>query len=167
MPHVVAEKRKQMIAFEAQGQIHYGLDEVVWDSFVASDDEVEMEVIFLAAKKRFVDCFSELLGQQNIVIGGITGGPLLDYHALKATQVAADGNAPMPSTLLVDIGSMSCNFSFIDEEGIGLRNFTYGCNNVSQEIAETIDIEFEEADKLRLGISQGHSPTHRRRKSGL
>ena len=156
IPHVAVEKRKQMIAFEAQGQIPYELNEVVWDSFVAGDDGVETEVIFLAAQKRFVERFSEAVGQQGIIINGITGGPLLDYHALKASQAdRSEDDTPMPPTLLVDIGSVSCNFSFIDEDGIGLRNFTYGCNHVSQEIAEATNKSFEEADKLRLGISQG------------
>ena len=50
IPHVEEAKRAQVIAFEAQNNIPYPLNEVVWDSQVVGDDGVETEVLFIAAK---------------------------------------------------------------------------------------------------------------------
>ncbi|MEM8550246.1 MAG: pilus assembly protein PilM, partial [Verrucomicrobiota bacterium] len=48
VPHVEAAKQSQIIAFEAQQNIPYPLDEVVWDKQVIADDGVETEVLLIA-----------------------------------------------------------------------------------------------------------------------
>lgn len=47
VPQVEAARQAQIIAFEAQNNIPYPLNEVVWDSQVMSSDGVEAEVYFL------------------------------------------------------------------------------------------------------------------------
>ena len=154
IPHATANKLRQMITFEAQEQIPYKLNEVIWDSFIASDDGVEMEVILVAAKKDFIQNLSESVAQQGVFIENITAGPILDYYALKATQTSIDTN-----TLLIDIGSTSSNFSFIDTQGLIVRNVGYGCDNINQEIADNLDITLQKANALRVNISRNPNGT--------
>ena len=55
IPHVAKSKRDQIVQFEAQQNIPFPLNEVVWDYEVVADDGAEFEVALVAVKLEIID----------------------------------------------------------------------------------------------------------------
>ena len=85
--HQVAEqKRKQIIAFEAQQSIPYALDEVVWDSQVVGDDGIETEVLFIACKANTIYDLCDRISASGLQVEAVSAATILDYNSLQYTE---------------------------------------------------------------------------------
>ena len=62
LPSVAQNKQAQVLAFEAQYNLPYDLDEVVWDGNAISNDGIESEFLLGACKSDIVNEFAKLLG---------------------------------------------------------------------------------------------------------
>ena len=63
LPSVAKNKQAQVLAFEAQHNLPYDLDEVVWDGEAISNDGIESEVLLGACKSDMVNEFCEIIRQ--------------------------------------------------------------------------------------------------------
>lgn len=144
IPFVEPAKRAQTIAFEAQQNIPFQLHEVVWDNQEISDDGVETEVLFVAAKASLIDEFCKAVAGAGLAAERIDAGTLLDYNAAQFAEQGGETD-----TLLINIGARSTNLLFINEGGFFIRNIQIGGNTLTQSIADSLGKSFAQAEEIK------------------
>src|SRR6266576_7203356 len=110
LPAVDEEKVERIIAFEAQQNVPFPIDEVVWDSqLVGGGTEEQLQVVLVAIKADLLEGMNaavEAAGLRPDVIGVATMGL---YNAFRYNY--SDVTEP---SLLVDIGARTTNLLFIE-----------------------------------------------------
>lgn len=144
IPHIEASKRAQVIAFEAQQNIPYPLNEVVWDSQVLGDDGVETEVLFIAAKSDIVNEFCGYVSAAGFSAEAISAATVLDYNTLQFAYPDLHDDV-----LLINIGARSTNLLFRNPDGFFVRNIQLGGNSLTQNIADSLGKPFIEAEVIK------------------
>ena len=152
VPHVDESKRAQIIAFEAQQQIPYPLDEVVWDHQIIADDGVETEVILIAVKSEVINDFCSEMRQQGITPESVEAASMLDYNAFRLNYPDVEGES-----LLVNIGARSSNLLFINEDGFFVRNITLGGNTLTQTLSDSLGKDFKFAEQIKIAFFSGQT----------
>ncbi len=150
VPHVEASRRAQIIAYEAQNNIPYPLNEVVWDHQVISDDGVEAEVVLIALKSDQAENFCNRIAQSGVNPQSIQAASLLDYNAFRHNGEADD-------TLLINIGARSSNLMFINEQGFHVRNINLGGNTLTQNLADNMGTPFVKAEQVKVAFFSGET----------
>ncbi|MEM7674033.1 MAG: pilus assembly protein PilM, partial [Verrucomicrobiota bacterium] len=150
IPQVDEGQRAQIIAFEAQQNIPYPLDEVVWDSQIIGDDGIEMDCLFVAAKNDFIQGLLNQLFAIGMNIAQVTASSVLDHSAVRS--VLGD---EAEQHLLINIGARSSNLIFIGENGFFVRSIALGGNTLTQQIADSIGISFNKAEALKVKFFSG------------
>ena len=150
IPHVEEAKRAQVIAFEAQQNIPYPLDEVVWDSQVVGDDGVETEVLFIAAKSSTVDELCGYVAAAGFSPTNISAATVLDYNTLQFAYPDIDDDV-----LLINIGSRSTNLLFRNADGFFVRNIQLGGNSLTQNLADSLGKSFVQAEAFKHACFSG------------
>lgn len=144
IPHIEKSKRAQIIAFEAQQNLPYSLDEVVWDSQVVSDDSVETEVLFIAAKSNIVNQLCGYMIAAGFQVEKISAATVLDYNTLQFAYPEMDEDV-----LLVNVGARSTNLLFRSSKGFFVRNIQLGGNTLTQSIADSLGRSFARAEQIK------------------
>ena len=144
IPFVEPAKRAQTVAFEAQQNIPFQLHEVVWDNQEVSDDGVETEVLFVAAKSDLINEFCRVVSAAGLTAERIDASSLLDYNAAQFAEKGAEVDS-----LIVNIGARSTNLLFINDAGFFIRNIQIGGNTLTQSIADSLGKNFSQAEEIK------------------
>ena len=147
IPQVAKDKRKQIIAFEAQQSIPYALDEVVWDSQIVGDDGIETEVLFIACKADTIYDLCNSISGLGLQVEAVSAATILDYNSLQYTEGELNQDL-----LSVNIGARSTNLLFANANGFFARNIALGGNTLTQSIADGLGIKFTQAEALKLKL---------------
>ena len=86
VPQVEKAKQAQIIGFEAQNQIPYPLNEVVWDSQIISTDGVEAEVMLFALKQDAASRIAGVVAASGLTPSTLEASTILDYQAWRAAN---------------------------------------------------------------------------------
>jgi len=152
IPHVDEAKQQQIIAFEAQQSIPYPLHEVAWGSQVVDDDGVESEVILIAMKLDAANRFCNAAGIPGVKPQMLQASSLMDYNAFRLANPEGGEH-----TLLVNVGGRSTNLTFVGASGVFLRNVSYGGNNLTQMLADTLGTTFAQAERAKVDFFSGQT----------
>lgn len=150
LPPLGEDNVGQIVEFEAQQNVPFPIDEVVWDyQLIGEDNSAEVEAVIVAVK-------SETLDEINEAVDGamkpeaVDAAPMAIYNAFRFNY--ADLTAP---SLIIDIGARSTNLIYIDGDRVFARNSTsVGGATISSAIAKEFGVEFNEAEdrKVRDGL---------------
>ena len=145
------EELADYIADEAEQYIPFDIEDVYLDYQIiktANENSDRNEIMLVAAKKDVIDDYLDLLQEQKLL-------PVLvdvDGFALENIWETASGNSE--NVALVDIGASKMNINIISGgSSVLARDVVVGSEQLTDQIANTLDIEFEEAEKLKLGQS--------------
>jgi type IV pilus assembly protein PilM len=152
VPHVEAGKQKQIIAFEAQNNMPFPINEVVWGSQVIADDGVETEVILIAQKAEQANRFCGMMKSCGLEPVSLEAASILDYNAYR---VAHGGE--QEDTLLVNIGARSTNLTFVSAAGFYVRNINLGGNAFTQMVADGLGKPFGQAEEVKVAFYSGRT----------
>lgn len=144
LPSVAKNKQAQVLAFEAQHNLPYDLDEVVWDGDAISDDGIESEVLLGACKSDMMNEFCEIIRDSGLLIESINASTILSYSALKVAKPDLGEDI-----LLINVGARSSTLYFKNTEGFFVRNINYGGNTLTQFISDTLGKGFSESDEIK------------------
>lgn len=150
VPHVEPAKRQQIIAYEAQQNIPYPLNEVVWDNQVVADDGVETEVLLIAIKSEVINRFCQQIGKEGLSPVSIQASSILDFNAYRAAYGDEEED-----TLLINIGARASNLMFINDSGFFVRNIALGGNSLTQNLADSLGKPFEQAEQVKIAYFGG------------
>jgi type IV pilus assembly protein PilM len=136
LPAVEQEKIERLIAFEAQQNVPFPIDEVVWDyQLVGGGADEQIQVVLVAVKADMLDGINtavEAAGLRTNIVGMATMGL---YNSFRYNYPKLDG-----CSLLIDIGARTTNLLFIESGKIFSRSVAIGGSSVTTAIAK----EFQE-----------------------
>ncbi len=151
-PAVEKSKRQKIIHFEAQQNIPYSLDEVVWDDLTVSDDGLDLEIMLAAAKLDIVEESCGAVGSAGLSVQQVTPSSLAVLRCFRYNYPDLD-----ESVLLVDIGARSTNLIFVEKQRFFIRTIQLAGNTVTQAIAEEIKQDFAHSESLKIQVLSGVS----------
>ena len=140
---------EEHIMSEAEQYIPFDIDDVYLDfhDLKTSDSETnKTDVMLVAAKKDIVDDYLDMLQNLNLTavvvdVDGFALENVYEYNYEKNDNIA-----------LVDIGASKMNINILSQ-GISVvaRDIIVGSRQLTEQIQNVFDIEFEEAEQLKLG----------------
>src|SRR6266700_3527825 len=142
LPSVEEEKIGRIIAFEAQQNVPFPIDEVVWDyQLIGGGGEEQVQVVLVAIK-------SDLLGEINAAVEEtglrtaiVDVATMALYNAFRYNCADLNG-----CSLLVDIGARTTNLLFIEPPKIFSRSIPVGGSSITVAIAKEFNEPFAAAE---------------------
>lgn len=146
LPGSSPEDVESIIGFEAQQNVPFPIDEVVWDYQIMGDSKDNNWNVALVAMK------ADQLGETNAAInkGGfrssiIDVAPMALYNAFRYSYSELTG-----CSLLVDIGARTTNLIFIEGDRVFSRSIPVGGSTISAAIAKEFKQEVTLGEKLKV-----------------
>jgi type IV pilus assembly protein PilM len=137
LPSVDEEKIERIIAFEAQQNVPFPIEEVVWDyQLVASSGDEQLQVVLVAIKSDLLESINDAVegtGLQTSTVGVAT---MELYNAFRYSYSDLHD-----CSVLVDIGARTTNLLFIEPGKIFSRSVPIGGSTITAAIAK----EFSES----------------------
>jgi type IV pilus assembly protein PilM len=141
-----ASQIEQIVGFEAQQNVPYPIDQVVWDWQVLDQGSAgQVEVILAAIKSDLLDEINASVQGAGLTPQIIEIAPLALYNSLRYNYADATG-----CTVLVDIGSRTTNLLFCESGKIFPRRLNIGGSTITTAIAKDFGISFAEADLRKV-----------------
>ena len=145
-----ATQVEQIVAFEAQQNVPYPIDEVVWDwQLLDAGDGGQVEVILAAIKSDLLDEINASAQAGGLKPAVVDIAPMALYNALRYNYPDAEG-----CSILLDIGSRTTNLLFCEPGKIFPRRLNIGGSSITTAIAKDFGCSFSEAEtrKVRDGF---------------
>ncbi len=137
---------EQIVGFEAQQNVPYPIDEVVWDwQLLDAGDGGQVEVILAAIKSDLLDEINASAQAGGLKPAIVDIAPMALYNALRYNYPDADG-----CTILLDIGSRTTNLLFCEPGKIFPRRLNIGGSSITTAIAKDFGCSFAEADARKV-----------------
>ena len=144
LPKISQKKVEQIVKYEAQQQIPFPIEKVVWDYQLFENSKIsEIEVCLAAVKKEIVDRLYNELSQLKINIISIQPSPIALYNILKFNQDIKD------NTVVLDIGAKVTDVFITKGRRIWIRSIPIAGKEITCAISARLDISLEEAELLK------------------
>ncbi|KKM27575.1 hypothetical protein LCGC14_1573370, partial [marine sediment metagenome] len=146
LPPVETKQIPDIVRFEAEQQIPFDIDEVIWRWEDFKDpDSPDVEVGIFAMKRTDVGDVLDRFGEAGITVDVVQMAPLALYNFLQFDgQVAEDG-----ATLLVDVGVDKTELVVADGPRIWTRTVQLGGSNFTTALVKAFKLSFPKAEKLK------------------
>jgi len=142
LPALDAEKIDKVIAFEAQQNVPFPMDQVVWDyQLVGGGMGEQIQVVIVAMKRDLLEEINnavEETGLQTRIIGMASMGL---YNAFCYNYTDLIG-----CSLLVDVGARTTNILFIEPGRIFSRSLPIGSSAITAAVAKEFGESFAAAE---------------------
>jgi len=132
LPAVEEEKIERIIAFEAQQNVPFPIDEVVWDyQLVGSGSDEQLQVVLVAIKSDLLEGVNTAIEGTGLQTAVVDVATMALYNAFRYNYSdAADGS------LLIDLGARTTNLLFLEPGKIFSRSVPIGGGSISAAIAK-------------------------------
>jgi len=146
LPGATAEDVEQIIGFEAQQNVPFPIDEVVWDHQILGDARNGSWDVGLVAIKS--DQLAEIVAA--VRKGGVSpslidAAPMAIYNAFRFNYSDLLG-----TSLLVDMGARTTNLIFIEGPRLFSRTIPVGGNAISAAVAKEFKQDITLAERLKI-----------------
>src|SRR2546430_7363427 len=132
LPALEAEKIDKIISFEAQQNVPFPIDEVVWDyQLVGGGMGEQIQVVIVAIKRDLLDEINNAVEETGLRTGIIEVASMGLYNAFCYNYADLNG-----CSLLVDIGARTTNVLFIEAGRIFSRTLPIGGSAITAAIAK-------------------------------
>ena len=142
LPSVDEEKIDRIIAFEAQQNVPFPIDEVVWDyQLVGGGADEQLQVVLVAIKSDLLEGMNAAVETTGLRPEVIDVATMALYNAFRYNY----SDVADPS-LLVDIGARTTNLLFIEPAKIFSRSVPVGGSSVTSALAKEFNESFGGAE---------------------
>ena len=151
LPSIDAEKIERIIAFEAQQNVPYPIDEVVWDyQVVGVGTGEQVEVVLVAIKGELLEEINAVVESAGLRTSIVDVATMALGNAFRYSYADLSG-----CSLLVDIGARTTNLLFIESAKIFCRSVAIGGSSITSVIAKEFNEPFAAAEfrKKRDGFA--------------
>lgn len=132
LPSVDEEKIEKIISFEAQQNVPFPINEVVWDyQLVGGGADEQIQVVLVAIKADLLDEINNAVEESGLQTSIVDVAPMALYNAFRYNYSDLSG-----CSLLVDIGARTTNLLFIEPGKIFSRSIPIGGNSITAAIAK-------------------------------
>ncbi|GMU22629.1 MAG: hypothetical protein AMXMBFR13_27140 [Phycisphaerae bacterium] len=145
LPPVDKKKIPEIVKYEAQQQIPFDMEEVIWDYQVfQSGGGTETEVGIFAMRRELLRDHLSFLSSLNLEPAGVQSNPLALYNAMRF-----DGLIGSEAAVILDIGAQNSDLIIADGETLWTRNIPIGGNNFTEALLKTFKLSFNKAENLK------------------
>lgn len=144
LPPVEPEKVYQIIQYEAQQNVPFPMNEVVWDYQLISGATGEVDVMLAAIKADIVSGICDCVRFTGLEPNLVDVAPMALYNAVRYNY----DNLPA-CTLVVDIGARSTDLIFLEAGRIFSRSVPVAGNQITQLIMNEFSISFDDAEAMK------------------
>jgi type IV pilus assembly protein PilM len=142
LPSLEHEKLEKVIAFEAQQNVPFPIDDVVWDyQVVGGGLDEQIQVILVAIKHDLLDDVNGAVEETGLHTSTIDMAPMVLYNAFRYSYPTVND-----CSLLLDIGARTTNVLFIEPRRIFSRSLPIGGSTITGAIAKEFGESFEAAE---------------------
>ena len=142
LPAVEEEKIERIIAFEAQQNVPFPINEVVWDyQLVGGAADEQFQVVLVAIKTDLLDEINNAVEAAGLRTDIVDVAPMALYNAFRYSYSDLAG-----CSLLVDIGARTTNLLFVEPGRIFSRSVPIGGSSITAAIAREFDEPFAAAE---------------------
>jgi type IV pilus assembly protein PilM len=146
LPALDGARVDQIVEFEAQQQVPYPINEVVWGyQLMGEPGDVEVEVALAAVKSDELSEIDNLVTAAGLKSKGAEFSPAALYNALRFNYADLD-----ETTLLVDIGARTTDMVFMEGGKVFIRTVKIGGADISRAIAKEFGVDFNSADHRKV-----------------
>ena len=145
LPSVGEEQVDQIVTFEAQQNVPYPINEVVWDyQLVDSGEAAQVEVVIVAVKSDLLDEINDAVEHSSLKTTLVDVAPMATYNAFRYNYSDAAG-----CSLIIDIGSRTTNLIFIEPHKVFSRSIPNGGSTITAAIAKEFQEPFSVAEERK------------------
>lgn len=152
LPTVAEDKVEQIIGFEAQQNVPFPIDEVVWDyqlvaggkNGAATVNDGQVEVVLVAIKADLLDGLNDAAQGAGFRTHVVDAAPMALYNAFRYNYADAAGGS-----LLIDLGARTTNLIFVEAGKVFSRSIPIGGNAITQAIAKEFTEPFQAAEQRK------------------
>ncbi len=142
LPALEEEKIEKIIAFEAQQNVPFPIDEVVWDyQLVGGGTDEQIQVVLVAIKSDLLEEINAAVESTGLRTAIVDVATMSLYNAFRYNYSDSTG-----CSLLVDIGARTTNLLFIEPSKIFSRSVPIGGTSVTAAIAKEFGEPFAAAE---------------------
>src|SRR5512140_667305 len=146
LPPVDASKVTQIIQYEAQQNVPFPLEDVVWDyQILGSTAGGELEVLLVAIKADIVEGLFRVAETAGLSLQLADVSPAALCNAFRFNYGDLDD-----CTMLLDIGAKTSNLLFFEKGKVFSRSINLGANSITQDFANESKLKFPAAEKLKI-----------------
>src|SRR6266550_774773 len=146
LPPVDAGKVTQIIQYEAQQNVPFPLEEVVWDyQILGTTPTGELEVLLVAIKADVVEGLFRTAEAAGLRVQLVDVSPAGLCNAFRYNYGDLDG-----CTMLLDVGAKTSNLLFFEKGKVYSRSINIGANSITQDFAAESKLKFAEAERLKI-----------------
>ena len=142
LPPVGEEKIERIVFFEAQQNVPFPIDEVIWDyQQVGGSADEQVQVILVAIKADLLDEINRAVEATGLRTSIVDLATMALYNAFRFNYPELAG-----CSLLVDIGARTTNLLFVEPGKIFTRSVPIGGSSVTSAIAKEFNEPFAAAE---------------------
>ncbi len=146
LPQADSSKIKQIIQYEAQQNVPFPLEEVVWDyQILGTLPSGELEVLLVAIKADIVESLFKVSGSAGLRLDLVDVSPAALCNSFRFNYGDIEG-----CTMLLDIGAKTSNVLFFEKGKVYTRSINIGANSITQDFAVESKLPFAEAEKVKI-----------------
>jgi type IV pilus assembly protein PilM len=145
LPPVARDKIMQIIRYEAEQNVPFPIEDVVWDYQLLGDEtQDEVNVMLVAVKTDNVSMLTDCVVAAGLEPQVVDVAPMALYNLVRYNYPDLQG-----CTMVLDIGARSSNLIFLEEERVFSRSIPVAGNAITHELMKEFDESFEEAEQLK------------------
>jgi len=145
LPPVTSDKVESIVFYEAQQNVPFAIEEVVWDYQLFDNDEGGKSVMLVAVKQDVVKKLTDSVEAAGLSPVVVDVSPMALYNLARFNYGGQDG-----CTLIMDMGARSTNLIFMEQSRIFCRNIPLAGHTITLELMKEFDLNFKEAEELKI-----------------
>jgi len=144
LPLVEEEKIERIIAFEAQQNVPFPIDDVVWDyQLVGAGINEQVQVVLVAIKADLLEEVNDSVEATKLQTRIVDIAPMALYNAFRYNYPDLSGSG---CSLLADIGARTTNLLFVEPGKVFTRSIPIGGGSITAAIAKEFGETFAAAE---------------------
>ena len=152
LPPVAEDKVESIIGFEAQQNVPFPIEEVVWDYQLVGDGKnggdgggnAQVEVVLVAIKADLLDDINTVTESGGFRTQVVDAAPMALYNAFRYNYADLPG-----CSLLVDLGARTTNLIFVEPGKVFSRSIPIGGNTITGNLAKEFGESFAAAEERK------------------
>jgi type IV pilus assembly protein PilM len=145
LPPVGRDKILQIVRYEAQQNVPFPINEVVWDYQLIGETATEMDVMIAAIKAETIESITNAVTEAGLRPELVDVAPMAVYNAIRYNY-----NELPACALVIDIGARSTDLIFIEANRVFNRSIPVGGSTITQQIMKEFDLSFSDAEQLKF-----------------
>jgi type IV pilus assembly protein PilM len=144
LPPVDKDKVYQIIMYEAQQNVPFPINEVVWDYQLIGRGEGELDVMLAAIKADIIVGLTDAVDAAGLQTDLVDVAPMALYNAVRFNY-----NDNAGCTLVVDIGARSTDLIFMEQGRVFIRSVPVAGNSITQQVMREFELSHDDAEEMK------------------